>query len=180
MLTHVVHRQQCKHMHASAGLIEEFLMYEHVCYERLSEVPQYLQLDEWFVSTDAKSGYYHDAPIPQQDTKAWGFTNMGITATGVKNVGIQDRGGGHRQGAHPGQRCSRAGVRQAGTDNLWLSMRLSISGKQACRLLIVRLVKLGTLNPGVSASKPFPTCMHYRPQKQASIILFAATFITSA
>ena len=48
-------------------------------------------------------------------------------------------------------------------DNLWLSNRLSISGKQACRLLTVRLVKLGTLNPGVSASKPFPTCTECKP-----------------
>ena len=34
-----------------------FLMYEHFCYERLSEVPQYLQLDDLCVLTDAKSGY---------------------------------------------------------------------------------------------------------------------------
>ena len=34
-----------------------FLMYEHFCYERLSEVPQYLQLDDSFVQADVKSGY---------------------------------------------------------------------------------------------------------------------------
>ena len=33
--------------------VNMFLMYAHFCYERLSEVPQYLQLGDWFVLTDA-------------------------------------------------------------------------------------------------------------------------------
>ena len=35
------------------------LLYEHFAYEKLSDVLQYLQQRDWFVLTDAKSGYHH-------------------------------------------------------------------------------------------------------------------------
>lgn len=39
--------------------VNMFIQYEHFAYEKLSDMVQYLQMDDWFVLTDAKSGYHH-------------------------------------------------------------------------------------------------------------------------
>lgn len=87
--------------------------------------------------------------------------NYGTAAARLRRTRGEE-GVSHRMGGSSTRRVGKVCTRK---DNLWLSNRLSISGKQACRLLTVRLVKLGTLNPGVSASKPFPTCETHRPQQ---------------
>ena len=49
--------------------VNMFSMYAHFGYEKLSDVPQYLQLGDWFVLTDAKSGYHH---VPMHES-SWQY-----------------------------------------------------------------------------------------------------------
>ena len=61
-----------------------FLPYEHFKYEQLSDAVEYLQPNDWFVLTDAKSGYHH-IPMNQStwtylaieiDGKLYAYTHM--------------------------------------------------------------------------------------------------------
>lgn len=49
--------------------VNMFILYEHFSHEMLSDVPQYLQMGDWFVLTDAKSGYHH---IPMHES-SWTY-----------------------------------------------------------------------------------------------------------
>lgn len=51
-----------------------FLPYEHFKYEQLSDAVEYLQPDDWFMLTDAKSGYHH---IPMHEA-TWTYLAVEI------------------------------------------------------------------------------------------------------
>ena len=52
-----------------ARYVNMFVPYEHFAYEKLADVPEYMQAEDWFVLTDAKSGYHH---IPMH-ARSWTY-----------------------------------------------------------------------------------------------------------
>lgn len=63
----VVNRKGKKQLNLDCCYVNMFMMYEHFGYEKLSDVQQYLHLGDWFVLTDARSGYHH---VPMHE-RSW-------------------------------------------------------------------------------------------------------------
>ena len=60
-----------------ARYVNMFVPYEHFTYERIADVPQYMQMCDCFVLADAKSGYHH---IPMHQDS---WTYLAVNWAGV-------------------------------------------------------------------------------------------------